>query len=105
MEKVTLVARVLHRTEKAVLVAVQMVEPDPVGYGGVEFEREAWLPVSQMVMLDTAYPVSTDAEGVGIQFEIPAWLARQKGLLIRPPFRNARQQVPVTYWHGRYHAG
>lgn len=104
MEKVTLVARVLRETEKALLVSVQMVEPDPVGYGGVEFEREAWLPKSQMGILDTAFPVATDADGVGIQFTLPLWLARQKGLDIRPPFRNARQQVSVTLWHGRYSA-
>ena len=105
MKNVRIVARVLRETEKALLLAVQMREQDPIGPGGIDFEREAWIPKSLLTVLDTAYPVETDSDGVGIEAEIPAWLARQKSLLRDAPFRHARQQVPVTLWHGRYHAG
>ena len=60
--------RIIRTTANAMLIEADMIEPDPVGAGFVEFTREAWLPKSQIEDL-----------GDG-RLSIPGWLAKDRAL-------------------------
>ena len=69
-------ARLVRSTERAMLVAVSIVEPDPC-YGGpvsfAEYEREVWLPISKIEERE-------DREDGTMSLVIPGWLARDREL-------------------------
>ena len=65
--------KLIRATERAVLLSVSMFEADPVGPGMCPFEREAWLPKSQVY----GNPFT------GEPIQITEWLARDRDLVAR----------------------
>ena len=66
-------ATVLRSTERALLLSVSIVEPDPYGPGFAEYERETWIPRS--LVEDT-----WENEDGSSSFVVPGWIARDRGL-------------------------
>jgi hypothetical protein len=88
MDRITFDARVVKETTKAILLSVRMMEVDPIGSGFIEFEREAWIPLSQLTRV-----ASTGDTRETQCWSIPRWLATQKGLVVKGgPGKWARHQ-------------
>ena len=79
-------ARVLRTTEKALLLAVSIVEPDPYGTGFAEYEREAWIPLSKIEDRD-------DRDDGTISLIVPKWLAVDRGLVFEGTGRGRFERV------------
>ena len=79
-------ARVLRTTEKAILLAVSIVEPGPYGPGFDEYEREAWIPLSKIEDRE-------DREDGTITLIVPKWLALDRALLKEPTGLGRHERV------------
>ena len=79
--------KIVRDSERAILLSVEMIDFDPIGSGYVEFEREAWIPKSQIY----GNPF------MGEPIKITEWLAKDRGLMVytRPGCRIGRTQAPA----------
>lgn len=79
-ETIHITGAIERETDRAILVAVNMLNVDPMGGGFVEFTRKAWLPKSKVNATDTGWT-------------IPEWLAVDRGLQV---WTNPGSRVGVT---------
>jgi len=76
--------RVINATARALHIEVRMMVVDPIGYGRVDYTRKAWIP-------------RRFVEVSGDGWEIPTWIAKDRGLLVHtaPGSRWGIDHVPA----------